>query len=80
MLRAAGTSLAISECRVYGIIEPQDSNKGGDIMKKVLTLIAAFLIFSSSLAYAAGGKEHGDKGKGSTGDSGKGKVEQKRGG
>ena len=49
-------------------------------MKKILALTAAFLIFCSSVAYAAGGKEHGSKGKGNTGSTGKGKVEQKRGG
>jgi len=49
-------------------------------MKKVLALVAAFLMFSSSLAYAGGGKVHGEKGQGSTGDDGQGTVEQKRGG
>ena len=49
-------------------------------MQKVLALVAALLILFSSAAYAAGGQEHGDKGKGSTGETGKGKVEQKRGG
>ena len=49
-------------------------------MKKVLALIAALLIFSSSFAYAGGGKVRGEKGKGSTGESGQGTVEQKRGG
>ena len=70
---------AFCECRLYYAVGPH-TTKEGDIMKKVLALTAAFLILSSSVAYAAGGKERGDKGKGSTGESGKGTVEQKRGG
>jgi hypothetical protein len=54
--------------------------KGGHIMKKVLALITVFVFFFSSLAYAAGGKNHGSKGQGSTGTKGKGATTQTRGG
>jgi len=48
-------------------------------MKKVLLLtIAAMLIFSS-MGYAAGGKNHGSKGQGSTGTTGGGSITQTRG-
>ncbi len=48
-------------------------------MKKVLVLITAFMLLFSSLAYAAGGKNHGSKGQGSTGTSGGGATTQTRG-
>jgi hypothetical protein len=52
--------------------------KGG-IMKKVLGLIAAFMLFFSSVVYAGGDQNHGDKGQGPTGDGGKGPTTQTRG-
>ena len=70
---------AISECRVCYIVEPHPIRKG-DLMTKSFALTSAFLILSSSPTYGAGGKERGDKGNGSTGESGKGTVEQRRGG
>jgi len=48
-------------------------------MKKVLVLITAFMIMFSSLAYAGGDKNHGSKGKGSTGNTGGGATTQTRG-
>ena len=45
-------------------------------MKKVLVLIMAFMISFSSLVYAGGDKNHGDKGQGSTGSSGGGATTQ----
>ena len=48
-------------------------------MKKVLVLIAAFLIGFSSLVYAGGDQNHGSKGQGSTGSSGGGATTQTRG-
>ena len=48
-------------------------------MKKVLVLITAFMIMFSSLAYAGGGKNRGEKGQGSTGTSGGGATTQTRG-
>ena len=48
-------------------------------MKKVLVLITAFMIMFSSLAYAGGDKNHGSKGKGSTGTTGGGATTQTRG-
>jgi len=49
-------------------------------MKKILVLITALMLLFSSLAYAAGGKNHGSKGQGSTGSTGQGSTTQKRGG
>jgi len=49
-------------------------------MKKVLVLITVLMITFSSLAYAAGGKNHGSKGQGSTGTTGGGSTTQTRGG
>ena len=46
-------------------------------MKKVLVFITAFVLLFSSAAFAAGGKNHGSKGKGFTGGNGKGTVTQK---
>lgn len=48
-------------------------------MKKVLGLIAAFMLFFSSVVYAGGDQNRGDKGQGSTGDGGKGPTTQTRG-
>ena len=48
-------------------------------MKKVLVLITVFMITFSSLVYAGGDKNHGSKGKGSTGSSGGGATTQTRG-
>ena len=48
-------------------------------MKKVLSLIVAVMLLSSSLVYAGGDKNRGSKGQGSTGSDGKGKVSQQRG-
>jgi hypothetical protein len=48
-------------------------------MKKILILITAFMIMFSSFAYAAGGKNHGSKGQGSTGTIGGGATTQTRG-
>ena len=48
-------------------------------MKKVLVFITAFMLLFSSLAYAAGGKNHGSKGQGSTGTTGGGSTTQTRG-
>ena len=48
-------------------------------MKKVLVLITAFMIIFSSLAYAAGDKNRGSKGQGSTGTTGGGATTQTRG-
>lgn len=48
-------------------------------MKKVLGLIAAFMLFMSSVVYAGGDQNRGDKGQGSTGDGGKGSTTQTRG-
>ena len=45
-------------------------------MKKVLVLITAFMIIFSSLVYAGGDKNHGSKGKGSTGSNGGGATTQ----
>ena len=49
-------------------------------MKKVLVLITAFMLVFSSLVYAGGDKNHGGKGKGSTGTNGGGATTQTRGG
>ena len=48
-------------------------------MKKVLILITAFMFVFSSLVYAGGGKNRGDKGQGSTGSDGGGTTTQTRG-
>ena len=48
-------------------------------MKKVIVLITAFMIIFSSLAYAAGDKNRGSKGQGSTGTTGGGATTQTRG-
>jgi len=48
-------------------------------MKKVLMLITALLILSSSLVYAGGDKVRGSKGQGSTGTTGGGATTQTRG-
>ena len=48
-------------------------------MKKVLVLITAFMLIFSSLVYAAGDKNRGSKGKGSTGITGGGATTQTRG-
>ncbi|MFC1580215.1 hypothetical protein ACFL4N_04820 [Thermodesulfobacteriota bacterium] len=45
-------------------------------MKKILVFVTAFMLLFSSFAYAAGGKNHGSKGKGNTGGTGKGAVTQ----
>ncbi len=49
-------------------------------MKKVLALIAVFMITLSSLGYAGGDKNRGSKGQGSTGTTGGGTITQTRGG
>ncbi len=48
-------------------------------MKKVLALITAIMIISSSLVYAGGDKNRGSKGQGSTGSTGGGATTQTRG-
>jgi len=48
-------------------------------MKKVLILITTFMFVFSSLVYAAGGKNRGSKGQGSTGTNGGGTTTQTRG-
>jgi len=48
-------------------------------MKKVLVLITAIMIISSSLVYAGGDKNRGSKGQGSTGITGEGATTQTRG-
>lgn len=48
-------------------------------MKKLLVLITAFMLIFSSLAYAGGDKNRGEKGKGSTGTTGQGATTQTRG-
>ena len=48
-------------------------------MKKVLVLITATMLIFSSMVYAAGGKNHGSKGQGSTGTTGGGSITQTRG-
>jgi len=48
-------------------------------MKKVMILITAFMFIFSSLVYAAGDKNRGSKGQGSTGTKGKGATTQTRG-
>ena len=48
-------------------------------MKKLLIIITAFMLIFSSLVYAGGDKNHGSKGKGSTGTTGAGATTQTRG-
>jgi hypothetical protein len=48
-------------------------------MKKVLVFITALMLILSSIAYAGGDKNHGSKGKGSTGTIGGGATTQTRG-
>lgn len=48
-------------------------------MKRVLALTLALLISLSTIVYAGGDKNRGDKGTGSTGTSGGGSVTQTRG-
>jgi hypothetical protein len=48
-------------------------------MKKVLGLIAAFMLFMSSVVYAGGDQNRGDTGQGSTGNDGKGSITRTRG-
>ena len=47
-------------------------------MKKITGFIAVFMIFLSSLAYAGGDQNCGDKAAGPAGDTGQGTVEQNR--
>jgi hypothetical protein len=44
-------------------------------MKKVFMTLVIFVSLTA-LAFAAGGKNHGSKGKGNTGGTGKGKINQ----
>ena len=48
-------------------------------MKKVLVIITVLTVIFSSLAYAAGDKNRGSQGKGSTGTTGGGATTQTRG-
>ena len=48
-------------------------------MKKVFVFVTAFMLIFASLAYAAGDKNRGSKGKGSTGSNGGGATTQTRG-
>lgn len=48
-------------------------------MKKVFVLITVLMLLFSSLAYAAGDKNRGNKGQGSTGTTGGGATTQTRG-
>jgi hypothetical protein len=48
-------------------------------MKKILVLVTAVMILLSSLVYAAGDKNRGSIGQGSTGSNGKGATSQTRG-
>jgi len=48
-------------------------------MKKILVLIAVFMLILSSLVYAGGDKVRGDKGQGQTGATGGGATTQTRG-
>lgn len=48
-------------------------------MKKILGFIIAFMIILSSIAYAGGGQNTGDKAQGSAGSQGDGTVQQSRG-
>ena len=45
-------------------------------MKKIMGFIFAFMLIFSSLVYAAGGQECGDKAEGPAGTTGDGTVEQ----
>ena len=53
--------------------------KGEHVMKKVLVLIAFFMLILSSLVYAGGDKVRGEKGQGATGTNGGGAITQTRG-
>ena len=48
-------------------------------MKKIILTIVT-LIFTASVVFAAGDKNHGSKGQGSTGSQGQGQTSQNRGG
>jgi len=48
-------------------------------MKKLLAILSVIFILSSSIAFAAGGQNHGSKGQGSTGSDGQGSTTQTRG-
>ena len=48
-------------------------------MKKLLVIITASMVLFSSIVYAAGDKNRGSKGQGSTGTIGKGAITQTRG-
>jgi hypothetical protein len=62
------------------LVTPNNQNISGEcIMKKVLVLITASMLIFSSMVYAAGGKNHGSKGQGSTGTTGGGSITQTRG-
>jgi len=59
---------------------PNNQNISGEcIMKKVLVLITVSMLIFSPMGYAAGGKNHGSKGQGSTGTTGAGSITQTRG-
>ena len=49
-------------------------------MKKVLAIITVLMLTFSSMVYAAGDKNRGSKGQGSTGTTGGGATTQTRGG
>ena len=49
-------------------------------MKKFMGFILALMLIFSSLAYAGGDKNCGEKGQGSTGDNGGGQTSQQRSG
>ena len=49
-------------------------------MKKVIGFVLALMLIFSSLAYAGGDKNCGDKGQGLTGSDGGGQTSQKRAG
>ena len=46
---------------------------------KRLVIVMLVLMLTSGVTFAAGGKERGDKGQGTTGDTGKGSTTQTRG-
>jgi hypothetical protein len=48
-------------------------------MKKIFGLIVALMLIFSSVVYAGGDQNRGDKGQGSTGSSGGGSTTQNRG-
>ena len=47
-------------------------------MKKTMIMIAALMLMMSTLVYAGGDQNCGDKGQGETGSSGQGTVKQNR--